>query len=279
MDQIDTVIEQVAEAARLHGDPRQLAINGIEPCHQPAHRQAEQVMALPECEPGSQHQQQAERGDRVGCDPVIRAPAHSAAGGCWPQPFGHQIRNALVGIAIQQRFKLPTALAFHRLQQRRFGAAQRCIKAAQRLTGDLAQRRWWLARALIEPVQRLHAIGRAELHGRSTRIAAAIQHDIALSRQRLERTHLEQIVRPQQQHRRIACRAQIIDPTQVRQLRYLAAQTRLRVDTPKLHRAMRNDINASRLGILAITHSVCRCGRTARYRCVVRMRCHVWLHA
>src|SRR3546814_2773689 len=61
MDQVDAVIEDVAELRRLQRHPCELAVDRIEERHDPGGEQAAQIVAVAELEKRDDHERQAQQ--------------------------------------------------------------------------------------------------------------------------------------------------------------------------------------------------------------------------
>ena len=127
MQQVDAVIEDIADAGRSEGDARELAVDGVEKSHQPRGEEADAEIAAGEQPHRQQHEQQARRRHHVGGDAARRAPARDPEGGPRPQPFRHEVGDALVGGAEQLSLGGELRVRGQRKRERHGAFAQRLV--------------------------------------------------------------------------------------------------------------------------------------------------------
>ncbi len=238
------MVQHMAEPAGTNRDPSQLAIDGIEIGHQPAERQAECVMAVQEQDTGCQHQQEAEAGDHVGADVEARAQPHAVACRVWPQPFGDQVGDPLVGVAVQAIFELRAVFGGDRFQQRRLVAAQGAVEAAQGVRLDHGQTIGGRP-ALGKYRQQFLGLGGRRDDGGDPTVAWAAQGGIAALGHGGQGADLEQVVGAQQQHLGVGGQARwVFAPAQARDAVEHAVQPFARVQVPEVYRGL-----AQRVGV------------------------------
>ena len=131
MHDVDAMIENVPEPAARHGHPGELAVDGVEQRHHPAAGEADRIRALIERVRRREHEQDSEQRDAVRRDAEARAPADQHSRRSGPPPFGDEIGDALVGVAVEQRLERGALVRRHRLEQRRRGLAQVAIVAGE----------------------------------------------------------------------------------------------------------------------------------------------------
>ena len=131
MHDVDAMIEKVPESTARHGHPGELAVDRVEQRHHPAAGEADRVRALIERVRCREHEQDSEQRDAVRRDAEACAPADQHPRQPGPPPFGDEIGDALVGVAVEQRLERGTLVRRHRLEQRRRGRAQVAIVAGE----------------------------------------------------------------------------------------------------------------------------------------------------
>ena len=134
MDQVDGVIEDVAEGRGLQRHARQLAVDGVEEGHDPGRSQAPAVVAVPERTtwPPARSTRLSEV-TMLGVMPRLRAPAGDRARRARPAVQRHEIGDALVGAREDARLDVAQVLRGQRQQEGRFALAQRVVVAAGQL--------------------------------------------------------------------------------------------------------------------------------------------------
>ncbi len=129
MDEVDPVIEDIAPFRRGQGHARELAVDRVEERHQPGGDEPGREHALGEEPQGEQHEDEADEGDAVGADATLRGPARHHHRRRGPEPFGHEIGDALVGAGEAQPLELDPRRRLHRSKIGLRPLAQRMVIA------------------------------------------------------------------------------------------------------------------------------------------------------
>ena len=127
MDQVDAVVEQVAELRGGQRHPRQLAVHGVEERHDPGADQARPELPLPKEPEGGEHQQQTDVGHMVGAQPGGGAPAGDDPRRDRPNVLSDQVGHALVRALEGARFDRAGIGGVELYQDRRLALAELAV--------------------------------------------------------------------------------------------------------------------------------------------------------
>ena len=97
VDEIDTMIEDIAPLGRRQGEAGKLAVDGIEERHKPGCHQSRQKLALDEQHEGDHNAGEAYHRHDIRADPLLGRPFCRVPCRPRPHPLRHQVGDALVG--------------------------------------------------------------------------------------------------------------------------------------------------------------------------------------